>query len=68
MGTNQGVLRLNHVSDEMLKAAAPEVVIVRPCNYFENWTGALRTMRADPPTFKSTFSPPDFKIPLVNKP
>lgn len=38
---------------------------MRPCNYYENWTRALETMRADPPTFVSTFSPPDFKIPMV---
>ena len=68
LGPLQGVLRLNHVSDEMLKAAAAEVVIVRPCNYFENWTSALKTMQKDPPTFESTFSPPDLELPLVGGP
>ena len=51
----------------MLKGAAQEVVVVRPCNYYENWRGALKTMLEDPPTLESTFSPPDFEIPMVRE-
>ena len=68
MECTQGVLRLNHISDELLKDAAPEVVVVRPCNYFENWRGAIKTARGDPSTFDSTFHPPGFKIPMVRCP
>ncbi|SPO06418.1 uncharacterized protein DNG_09108 [Cephalotrichum gorgonifer] len=60
-----GVLRLNHISDRILETAAPEVVIVKPCNYIENWTRALKAVQQGS-SLESTFSPPDFKMPLVS--
>lgn len=56
---------LNHITDEILKAAAPEVIIFRPCYYYENWAQALQTMQADSPSFDSIISPADYQIPMV---
>ncbi|KAF6832716.1 NmrA family protein [Colletotrichum musicola] len=61
-----GTLRLNHITDEVLKDAAPEVVIVRPGYYFQFWAAALKTMSQEPARFESPFSPEDFKIPMVS--
>lgn len=61
-----GVLRLNHVTDEILRASVPEVIIVKPCNYYQNWAGDLKSMQADPPKFDFPFSPADWPIPMVS--
>lgn len=59
-------MRLNHVTDEILKGSVPEVIIVKPCNYYQNWAGDLKTMQADPPKFDFPFSPADLPIPMVS--
>ncbi|CAH0045099.1 unnamed protein product [Clonostachys solani] len=61
-----GVLRLNHISDRILESVLPEVQIVKPGWFFENWTDALKTMRSDNPSFESTFSPPTHEIPMLS--
>ncbi|KAF6820081.1 NmrA family protein [Colletotrichum plurivorum] len=60
-----GTLRLNHITDEVLKDAAPEVVIVRPGYYFQFWAAALESMQQEA-RFESPFSPEDLKIPMVS--
>ncbi|KAF9873073.1 cytochrome P450 [Colletotrichum karsti] len=61
-----GTLKLNNITDNILKDAAPEVVIVRPGYYFHVWSQALKTMQEDPPRFESPFSPADFKMPMLS--
>jgi hypothetical protein len=61
----QGILRLNQITDRILRAAAPEVVIVQPGWYFEMFAGVFKTMQADPPTFETEFSPADHKTGMV---
>ena len=64
-----GILKLNHVTDEILKDAAEEVIIVRPCYYFETFVsrnvlkGWVHDERRR--TFESFVSPADYAVPLV---
>ncbi|KAF4921506.1 hypothetical protein CGCVW01_v005955 [Colletotrichum viniferum] len=48
-----GTLKLNHIADNILRDAAPEIIIVRPGYYFHVWKEALKAMQEDPPRFKS---------------
>lgn len=59
-------MRGNHIADGILKSAASEVQIVKPAWFMEMWEGAVKTMQSENPHFESTFSPPDYKIPMVN--
>ncbi|VUC31427.1 unnamed protein product [Clonostachys rosea] len=61
-----GILKLNHISDTILGSVLPEVQIVKPGWFFENWTDALKTMRSENPSFESTFSPPAHEIPMLS--
>ena len=59
-------MRLNHISDTILKDSAPEVVIIKPGYYFETWAAeALKTTQENPPRFVSAISPADHKMPMV---
>ncbi|KAL6915753.1 hypothetical protein ACHAP8_009471 [Fusarium lateritium] len=60
-----GVLRLNHISDELLKDSVPEVVIVRPTYFFEDFAHLLEAGKEKNPTIHSWITPIDYKIPLV---
>lgn len=59
-------MRLNQVTDEILKGSVPEVVIVKPCNYYQNWAGDLKSMK-EKGHFEFPFSPADWAIPMVLK-
>ncbi|RMJ28574.1 hypothetical protein PHISP_00534 [Aspergillus sp. HF37] len=61
-----GILRLNRIADRILRAAAPEVVIVQPGWYIEMFARAFQTMQADPPIFETEFSPADHKTGMVS--
>ncbi|KAF4874118.1 hypothetical protein CGCSCA1_v006806 [Colletotrichum siamense] len=61
-----GTLKLNNIADNILRDAAPEVIIVRPGYYFHVWQEALNTMQEDPPRFESPFSPGDWKVPMLS--
>ncbi|KAJ3954853.1 hypothetical protein N0V92_008657 [Colletotrichum tropicale] len=61
-----GILKINHISDEILKTAAPEVVIVRPGYFAENWIAAFETAKAEPPMLYSPLTPVSHKIPMVS--
>ncbi|KAI0381453.1 hypothetical protein F5Y04DRAFT_271024 [Hypomontagnella monticulosa] len=61
-----GVIRLNHISDRLLKSAAPEVLIVRPAFYYETFASALKTMVPERPTFESPISPASYEFPMVS--
>ncbi|KAF6806383.1 NmrA family protein [Colletotrichum sojae] len=61
-----GILKINHHSDKILQTAAPEVAIVRPGYFQENWAHAFETARAEPPVFYSVLTPLDYKIPMVS--
>lgn len=60
------MLRLNYVSDEILKDAAPHVTIVRPGYFQEDWEAFLKEGQADPPVVRSWITPIDHKIPAVS--
>lgn len=62
----QGVLRLNHISDEFLKDSVPEVVIIRPTYFFEDFAHLLDAAKDENPTVHSWITPIDYKIPLVS--
>ncbi|WAO96613.1 NAD(P)-bd-dom domain-containing protein [Fusarium falciforme] len=61
-----GLLRLNHISDKILKDSVPEAVIVKPGYFQENWSHAFETIQAEPPVIYSTITPLDHKIPMVS--
>lgn len=61
----QGVLRINHISDEILKDAVPDVTIIRAGYFAEDFAHAFASIKADPPVIVSLFSPADFKVPMV---
>ncbi|KAF7555203.1 hypothetical protein G7Z17_g2390 [Cylindrodendrum hubeiense] len=61
-----GILRINHISDTILKDAVPEVLIVKPGYFQENWVHAFQTIQADPPLLYSPLTPVDHKIPMVS--
>ncbi|KAF5008238.1 hypothetical protein FDECE_5474 [Fusarium decemcellulare] len=61
-----GILRVNHITDKILKDIVPEVVIVKPGYFQENWAHAFETIQADPPVFYSMVTPVDHKIPMVS--
>ncbi|RSM01537.1 hypothetical protein CEP52_008471 [Fusarium oligoseptatum] len=61
-----GLLRLNHISDNILKDSVPEVVLVKPGYFQENWSHAFETIQADPPVIYSAVTPLDHKIPMVS--
>lgn len=63
----QGILRLNHITDEILKDAAQEVIMVRPGYFQEDFVSALEQARADPPVVHAWSSPADHKIPMVRE-
>ncbi|KAF9877533.1 NmrA family protein [Colletotrichum karsti] len=61
-----GILKINHISDKILKTAAPEVVIVKPGYFQENWARAFETARAEHAFFDSPLSPIDNALPMVS--
>ncbi|KAH6880002.1 hypothetical protein B0T10DRAFT_581962 [Thelonectria olida] len=61
-----GILRLNHISDNVLKHTVPEVLVVRPAYFYENWADALKTMQADPPRLESPIPLAEYQIPMVS--
>lgn len=63
--TSKGLLRLNHITDNILKDTVPEVVIVKPGYFQENWSHAFESIQADPPVICSVVTPLDHKIPMV---
>jgi hypothetical protein len=64
----QGILRINHLSDNILRHSAEEVVIPKPGYFQESWAHAFQTSKADPPVFYSPVSPADHKVPMVSLP
>ncbi|KAF4827915.1 hypothetical protein CGCTS75_v007782 [Colletotrichum tropicale] len=61
-----GILKINHISDEILKTAAPEVAIIKPGYFAENWTGAFETAKAEPPVLYSPLTPVSHKVSMVS--
>ncbi|KAK3298227.1 uncharacterized protein B0H64DRAFT_438715 [Chaetomium fimeti] len=61
-----GLLRLNHISETILRDAAQEVIMVRPGFFYDEFAHALEEARADPPAFHSWITPVDHKIPMVS--
>lgn len=62
------MLRLNHVTDVVLKKAVPEVVIVKPACYFQTWAAAAaaETKGTEKLCFESLLEDPNYKIPMVS--
>ncbi|CAG9982002.1 unnamed protein product [Clonostachys byssicola] len=61
-----GILRVNYISDQILKDSVAEVVIPRPGYFQENWRHAFQTLELDPPVFYSPISPASHKIPMIS--
>ncbi|KAK2605939.1 hypothetical protein QQS21_003665 [Conoideocrella luteorostrata] len=61
-----GVLRINHISDEILKDAVPEVVVIRAGYFAEDFSHVFESIKADPPKIISQFTPSDWKVPIVS--
>jgi hypothetical protein len=62
----QGILRQNHITYTILKDAVPEVVVVRPGYFQEEFAHALEMAQADPPVLYSWITPVEHKIPIVS--
>ncbi|KAF4340657.1 hypothetical protein FBEOM_5441 [Fusarium beomiforme] len=60
-----GVLKLNYITDELLKDSVPEVSIVRPTYFHEDFAHLLDAAKEENPTIHSWITPIDYKIPLV---
>ena len=63
--SSQGILSINHITDEILQNSAPEVVIAKAGWFQENWAAAFDTLSGDRPFFHSIFTPLDHKIAMV---
>ncbi|KAF5516018.1 hypothetical protein CGCS363_v001703 [Colletotrichum siamense] len=61
-----GILKINYISDKILQTAAPEVAIVRPGYFAENWAAAFETAKAEPPVLYSPMTPVGHKVPMVS--
>lgn len=61
------MLRLNHVTDLVLKKAVPEVVIVKPAYYIQTWAAAAKTKGQEKLCFESLLEDPNYKIPMVSQ-
>ncbi|KAH7123477.1 hypothetical protein B0J13DRAFT_511863 [Dactylonectria estremocensis] len=61
-----GVLRINYISDTILKDAVAQVLIIRPGYFHEDWARAFQTPQAEPPLLHSPMTPIDHKIPMVS--
>ncbi|KEY71185.1 hypothetical protein S7711_02297 [Stachybotrys chartarum IBT 7711] len=61
-----GVLRINHIADELLKHSVPDVIIVRPGFFFEDWAPLIETAKEDPPYITSWVAPADHHIPMLS--
>ncbi|KAK7937765.1 uncharacterized protein PG986_014633 [Apiospora aurea] len=59
-----GMLRLNHVTDLVLKKAVPEVVIVKPACYYETWAAAAKYAGPEELCFESPIEDPEYKVPM----
>ncbi|KAI8267555.1 hypothetical protein K4K58_007728 [Colletotrichum sp. SAR11_239] len=61
-----GILKINHISDRILQTAVPEVAIIKPGYFAENWAAALETAKTEPPVLYSPLTPISHKIPMVS--
>ncbi|KAJ5007951.1 hypothetical protein K4K48_009714 [Colletotrichum sp. SAR 10_66] len=61
-----GILKINHISDRILQTAAPEVAIIKPGYFAENWAAAFETAKAEPPVLYSPLTPISHKVPMVS--
>ncbi|PLB36915.1 NAD(P)-binding protein [Aspergillus candidus] len=61
-----GEIRTNHIAEQVLRDAAPEVVIVRAAYFMENWAGGVSSVKdQENPYFESAITPVEYEIPMV---
>ncbi|PKY01179.1 NAD(P)-binding protein [Aspergillus campestris IBT 28561] len=61
-----GEIRTNHIAEEILQDAAPEVVIVRAAYFMENWAGGVSSVKdQENPYFESVITPLEYEVPMV---
>ncbi|KAK4221366.1 hypothetical protein QBC38DRAFT_492213 [Podospora fimiseda] len=62
-----GAIATNHAAEQILGSTPniPQILIVRPVYFMENWITALETLNSDPPFFYSTFTPSTLRIPHI---
>ncbi|RGP81297.1 hypothetical protein FLONG3_441 [Fusarium longipes] len=63
---SQGLARLNHETDRILKDIVPEVTILQCTHFMEEFSYIFQAPLGDPPTIASWVDPADFKIALVS--
>ncbi|KAK6837988.1 hypothetical protein PG990_014712 [Apiospora arundinis] len=61
-----GILRLNHVTDSILKDAVPEVIIVKPAYYYHTWISAAQIKGSGTLRIESPLEDPEYKVPMVS--
>ncbi|KAK0387246.1 hypothetical protein NLU13_5559 [Sarocladium strictum] len=69
LGSNRegnGILRINTITDELLRDAAPRTFIIRPCTFYDTWKPALEAVLKGAGSFESYLSPVDWKVPMVS--
>ncbi|RYP90307.1 hypothetical protein DL770_003603 [Monosporascus sp. CRB-9-2] len=64
--SGNGILKINHISDNVLKESAPEVLVARAGYFQESWGHVFEDIKANPPVFHSVFSPADHQVPMVS--
>lgn len=62
----QGILRLNHVTDTILKNAVSEVVVVKPAYYYHTWISAAKIKESGTLRIESPLEDPEYKVPMVS--
>ncbi|KAH7131303.1 hypothetical protein EDB81DRAFT_906411 [Dactylonectria macrodidyma] len=61
-----GTLRINYISDTILKDAVAQVLIIRPGYFHEDWARVFKTPQTEPPVLHSPMTPIDHKLPMVS--
>ncbi|PLN86542.1 NAD(P)-binding protein [Aspergillus taichungensis] len=61
-----GEIGTNHIAEQVLRDAAPEVVILRAAYFMENWASGVRSVKDEEnPYFDSVVTPLDYELPMV---
>ncbi|KAK3984513.1 hypothetical protein QBC44DRAFT_336899 [Cladorrhinum sp. PSN332] len=61
-----GAIQTNNAAEQVLgKTNVPEIAIVRPVYFMENWITAVDTLKSETPFFFTTFTPSSLKIPHI---
>ncbi|KAJ4258830.1 hypothetical protein NW762_007917 [Fusarium torreyae] len=62
----QGLVRLNHHTDQVLENSVPEVTILQSTHFQEEFQYMFQMPLGDPPTISSWIAPGDYQVPIVS--